>query len=101
MIPVRNSMDEIWPSPTARRAELRRRRGSVCSIALLLVCLESRSDSFSYCTHLPFDSKVATLPFFESVADRYIPHVASTLYHTCKGSVRKLSGRPNWPLMIL
>jgi hypothetical protein len=26
-----------------------------------LVCLESRSDSFSYRTHLPFESKVATL----------------------------------------
>ena len=26
--------------------------------------------------------------------------VASTLYHTCKGSVPKLLGRPNWPLMI-
>jgi hypothetical protein len=36
-----------------------------------------------------------------SVADRCIHHAASTLYHTCKGSVPKLSGRPNWPLMIL
>ncbi len=36
-----------------------------------------------------------------SVADRYIPHAASTLYHTWKGSVPKLSDRPNWPLMIL
>jgi len=36
-----------------------------------------------------------------SVADRYIPHAASTLYHTWNGSVPKLSGRPNWPLMIL
>jgi transposase-like protein len=36
-----------------------------------------------------------------SVADRYIPHAASTLYHTWKGSVPKLSGRPDWPLMIL
>jgi hypothetical protein len=32
-------------------------RGSVCSIALLLVCLDWKSDSFSYRTHLPFDSK--------------------------------------------
>jgi hypothetical protein len=37
-------------------------RRSVCSIALLLVCLDWKSDSFSYRTHLPFDSKVATLP---------------------------------------
>ena len=36
-----------------------------------------------------------------SVADRSIPHAASTLYHTWNGSVPKLSGRPNWPLMIL
>jgi hypothetical protein len=35
-----------------------------------------------------------------SVADRCIHHAASTLYHTWKGSVPKLSGRPNWPLMI-
>jgi hypothetical protein len=28
----------------------------------LLVCLDWKSDSFSYRTHLPFDSKVATLP---------------------------------------
>ena len=28
-------------------------------------------------------------------------NVASTLYHTWKGSVPMLSGRPNWPLMIL
>ena len=28
-------------------------RGSVCSIAILLVCLESRSDSLSYRTHPP------------------------------------------------
>jgi hypothetical protein len=31
---------------------VRRRRGSVCSIALLLVCLELKSDSFSYRTQL-------------------------------------------------
>ncbi len=37
-------------------------RRSVCSIALLLVCLDWKSDSFSYRTHFPFDSKVATLP---------------------------------------
>ena len=37
-------------------------RRSVCSIALLLVCLDWKSDSFTYRTHLPFDSKVATLP---------------------------------------
>ena len=41
---------------------MRRRRGSLCSIALLLVCLELKSHSFSYRTQLPFDSKVATLP---------------------------------------
>jgi hypothetical protein len=48
-------------------------RRSVRSIALLLVCLDWKSDSFSYRTHLPFDSKVATLPEDGSVADRYIP----------------------------
>ena len=37
-------------------------RRSVCSLALLLVCFESRSDSFSYHTHLHLNSKVATLP---------------------------------------
>ena len=35
---------------------------SVRSIALLLVCLDWKSDSFTYRTQLPFDSKVATLP---------------------------------------
>jgi hypothetical protein len=46
-------------------------RRSVCSIALLLECLDWKSDSFSYRTHLPFDSKVATLPLehFERNAD--------------------------------
>jgi hypothetical protein len=37
--------------------------GPVCCTALFLLCLESLSDSFSYRTHLPFDFKVAPLPF--------------------------------------
>src|SRR5271165_6160795 len=41
---------------------VRRAPGPVCCTASFLVCLESLSDSFSYRTHLPFDSKVATLP---------------------------------------
>jgi hypothetical protein len=41
---------------------VRRRRGLICFIASLLVCLEWKSDSFSYHTHLHLNSKVATLP---------------------------------------
>jgi DDE domain len=42
----------------ARRAGVRQAAGPVCCTASFLVCLESRSDSFSYRTHLPFESKV-------------------------------------------
>jgi hypothetical protein len=45
-----------------QRPGVRRVRGPVCSIALLLVCLVWKSDSFSYRTHLPCDFKLATLP---------------------------------------
>ena len=41
---------------------MRRRRGLICFIASLLVCLEWKSDSFSYRTHLHLNSKVTTLP---------------------------------------
>jgi hypothetical protein len=49
-------------------------RRSVCSIALLLVCLDCASDSSSYRALLPFDSKVATLPLnLQSLSpDKYI-----------------------------
>jgi hypothetical protein len=44
--------------------------------------------------------KVATLPSGGSVADGRKTQAASTLYHTAKGSLPKLSGTSNWPLMI-
>jgi hypothetical protein len=49
-------------------------RRSVCSIALLLVCLDCASDSSSYRALLPSDSKVATLPLnLQSLSpDKYI-----------------------------
>jgi SMODS-associated and fused to various effectors sensor domain len=43
-------------------------RRLVYSIALLLICVDAKSDSFSYRTHLPFDSKVATLPLIAGPA---------------------------------
>jgi len=50
--------------------------GPVCCTASFLVCFESRSNSFSYRTHLPFESKVATLR--ETGRSRSNP---STKYH--------------------
>ena len=47
-----------------------------------------------------FDKTRWSIVLGGSVADRCIPYAASTLYHTWNGSVPKLSGRPNWPLMI-
>src|SRR5271165_4430565 len=56
--------------PASRRERLgehnkgdrRRVRRSVCSIALLLVCLELKPNSYNYRTPAAFDSIVATLP---------------------------------------
>ena len=58
-----------------------------------------------FCTagseELPWHLPLTDISEEGSVADRCIPHAARTLHHTWKGSVPKLSGRPNWPLMIL
>jgi hypothetical protein len=69
-------------------------RRPVSSIALLLVCLDWKSDSFNYRTHLPFDSKVATLPM-ESIFSTRTRQPRRVEYHVPYGQyILDLKARP-------